>query len=99
VSGVFGVTKEVLDGVERINELLDEVERLRAEWERSREIIESARQMRTAADGYISALEEANKALAEYVNGALEETERLQKVNKEIARAAEVMAQISKTLE
>jgi len=96
---VFGVTKEVLDGVERINELLDEVERLRAEWERSREIIESARQMRTAADGYISALEEANKALAEYVNGALEETERLQKVNKEIARAAEVMAQISKTLE
>ena len=55
--------------------------------------------MRTAADGYISALEEANKALAEYVNGAQEEMERLQKVNKEIARAAEVMAQISKTLE
>ncbi len=47
----------------------------------------------------ISTLEEANKALAECVNGALEEMERLQKVNKEIARAAEVMAQISKTLE
>ena len=85
--------------VERTNELLDEVERLRAEWERSREIIESAKQMRIAADGYISTLEEANKALAECVNGALEEMERLQKVNKEIARAAEVMAQISKTLE
>ncbi len=55
--------------------------------------------MRIAADGYISSLEEANKALAECVNGALEEMERLQKVNKEIARAAEVMAQISKTLE
>ncbi len=55
--------------------------------------------MRIAADGYISTLEEANKALAECVNGALEEIERLQKVNKEIARAAEVMAQISKTLE
>ena len=55
--------------------------------------------MRIAADGYISTLEEANKALAEYVNGALEEMERLQKVNKEIARTAEVMAQISKTLE
>ena len=55
--------------------------------------------MRIAADGYISTLEEANKALAECVNGALEEMERLQKVNKEIARAAEVMAQISKTLE
>ena len=55
--------------------------------------------MRIAADGYISTLEEANKALPECVNGALEEMERLQKVNKEIARAAEVMAQISKTLE
>ena len=99
MSGVLGVTKEVLDGVERINELLDEVERLREEWERSREIIESAKQMRIAADGYISALEDANKALAEYVNGAQEEMERLQKVNKEIARAAEVMAKISKTLE
>ncbi len=93
------MTNEALQAVERINELLDEVERLRQEWKRSREIIESARQMRTAADGYISALEDANKALAEYVNGAQEEMQRLQKVNKEIARAAEVMAQISKTLE
>ena len=93
------VTDEALKAVERTNELLDEVERLREEWERSREMIESAKQMRIAADGYISTLEEANKALAECVNGALEEMERLQKVNKEIARAAEVMAQISKTLE
>ena len=31
--------------------------------------------MRIAADGYISTLEEANKALAECVNGALEEME------------------------
>jgi len=83
----------------KTNAILEEVERLREEWERSREIIESAKQMRIAADGYISTLEEANKALAECVNGALEEMERLQKVNKEIARAAEVMAQISKTLE
>ena len=90
---------EALKAVERTNEPLDKVERLREEWERSREMIESAKQMRIAADGYISTLEEANKALAECVNGALEEMERLQKVNKEIARAAEVMAQISKTLE
>ena len=55
--------------------------------------------MRIDADGYISTLEKANKALAECVNGALEEMERLQKVNKEIARAAEVMTQISKTPE
>ena len=57
---------------------------MRAEWERSREIIESAKQMRIAADGYIATLEEANKALAECVNGALEEMERLQKVNNNI---------------
>ena len=46
------MTDEALQAVERTNELLDEVERLRAEWERSREIIESAKQMRIAADGY-----------------------------------------------
>ena len=97
--GLLAINDEALQAVEHINELLDEVERMRQEWERSRELIESARQMRTSADGYISSLEEANKALAECVNGALEEMERLQKVNKEIARAAEVMAQISKTLE
>ena len=84
---------------EKTNTLLDKVERSREEWERSRELIESAKQMRIAADGYIATLEEANQALAECVNGALEEMERLQKVNKEIARAAEVMAQISRNLE
>ena len=90
---------EALKVVERANELLDEVEGLREERERSREMIESAKQMRIAADGYISTLEKANKALAECVKGALEEMERLQKVNKEIARAAEVMAQVARTLE
>ena len=84
---------------EKTNTLRDKVERSREEWERSRELIESAKQMRIAADGYIATLEEANQALAECVNGALEEMERLQKVNKEIARAAEVMAQISRNLE
>ena len=79
--------------------MLDEVERLREEWEHSRELIESFKQTRIAADDYILTLEKANKALAECVNGALEEMERLQKVNKEIVKAAEVMAQISRTLE
>ena len=84
---------------DKTNTLLDKVERSREEWERSRELIESAKQMRIAADGYIATLEESNQALAECANGALEEMERLQKVNKEIARAAEVMAQISRNLE
>ena len=79
--------------------MLDEVERLREEWEHSRELIESFKQTRIAADDYILTLEKANKALAECVNGALEEMERLQKVNKEIVKAAEVRAQISRTLE
>ena len=35
-------------------------------------MIESAKQMRIAADGYIATLEKANKALAECVNDALE---------------------------
>ena len=64
VGRVREVTNEALDVVERTNELLDEVERLREEWGRSREMIESAKQMRIAADGYISTLEEANRALA-----------------------------------
>ena len=43
--------------------------------------------------------EEAKRLRSEGLKGALEEMERLQKVNKEIARAAEVIVQISKTLE
>ena len=87
---------EALKAVARTNELLNEVERLREEWERSREIIKSAKQMRIAADGYISTLEEVNKALAECVPGVMEEMEEMQKINEEIARAAEVMAKIAK---
>ena len=78
VRNIKGVEWANDKAVERANELLDDVERMREEWERSREIIESAKQMRIAADGYISTLEEANRALAECVNGALEEMERLQ---------------------
>jgi len=52
----------------KTNVILEEVERMRKEWERSNPSIESAKQMRIAADGYISTLEEANKALAECVN-------------------------------
>ena len=39
------MTDEALKAVARTNELLNEVERLREEWERSREMIESAKQM------------------------------------------------------
>ena len=39
------MTDEALKAVERANELLDEVERLREKWKRSRELIESAKQI------------------------------------------------------
>ena len=44
-------------------------------------------------------MQEASRLRSEGVRGALEEIERLQKLSKEIARAAEVTALISKTLE
>ena len=55
--------------------------------------------MRIAAKGYISSLEEANKALAECVTGVLEEMEKMQKINEEIARTAHVITQISKKVD
>ena len=57
------------------------------------------RQMRITAQGYISSLEEANKALAECVDGVLEQTSDMAKINEEIARTTEAMAKIAKGLE
>jgi hypothetical protein len=55
--------------------------------------------MRIAAKGYISSLEEANNALSDCVDGALEQMSDMQKINEEIARTAEAMAKIAKGLE
>ena len=55
--------------------------------------------MRITAQGYISSLEEAKKALAECVDGVLEQTSDMAKINEEIARTAEAMAKIAKGLE
>jgi len=85
--------------VDRTSHLLEEVERLRQEWDRSKEIIESARPMRVAADGYIDSLEQANRSLGDCVNALLEEVERLKKINEEYVRTAEIIAQISKDLD
>ena len=43
-------------------------------------------------------LEEANKALAECVDGVLEQMDDMTKINEEIARTAEAMAKIAKNL-
>ena len=83
----------------KTNAILEEVERMRKEWVRSSAVIESAKQMRIAAKGYISSLEEANKALSECVDGVLKQMDDMTKINEEIARTAEAMAKIAKELE
>jgi len=83
----------------KTNVILDEVERMRKEWECSSAVIESAKQMRIAAKGYISSLEGANRVLSECVDGFLEQINDMTKINEEIARTAEAMAKIAKGLE
>ena len=83
----------------KTNVILEEVERMRKQWERSNPSIESVAQMRIAAKGYICSLEEANKALSECVDGVLEQMSDMAKINEEIARTAEAMAKIAKGLE
>ena len=92
------MTDEALKAVERTNELLDEVERLREEWERSKETIESVNQMRIVADGYIQSLQEANQSLGQCVEGLIDEVDRIQAVNEEVLRTTEAMAKIGKDL-
>ena len=82
----------------KTNVILEEVDRMRKEWERSNPSIESVAQMRMAAKGYISSLEEANKALSECVDGFVEQMNDMTKLNDEIARTAEAMAKIANGL-
>ena len=97
--GLLAINDEAVQAVERTNELLDEVERLREEWERSKETIESVNQMRIVADGYIQSLQEANQSLGQCVEGLIDEVDRIQAVNEEILRTAEAMAKISKNMD
>ena len=83
----------------KTNVILEEVERMRKEWARSSAVIESAKQMRIAANGYISSLEEANRALSECVDGFVEQMNDMTKINDEIARTAEAMAKMANGLE
>ena len=85
--------------IEKTNTILDGVSRLKQEWERSKETIESVNQMRIVADGYIQSLQEANQSLGQCVEGLIDEVDRIQAVNDEILRTAEAMAKISRNLE
>ena len=85
--------------IEKTNTILDGVSRLKQEWERSKETIESVNQMRIVADGYIQSLQEANQSLGQCVEGLIDEVDRIQAVNEEVLRTAEAMAKISRNLE
>ena len=54
--------------------------------------------MRIVADGYIQSLQEANQSLGQFVDGLIDEGDRIQAVNEEILRTAEAMAKIVKGL-
>jgi hypothetical protein len=84
--------------IEKTNTILDGVSRLKQEWERSKDTIESVNQIRIVADGYIQSLQEANQSLGQCVDGLIDEVDRIQVVNEEILRTAGAMAKIGKDL-
>jgi hypothetical protein len=53
--------------VEDTNALLDETDRLKEQWYASKDSIESAKQMRITAQGYIDSMEATQKALSNRV--------------------------------
>ena len=84
--------------VDKTNELLEETERLGDTWHQGKDSTESVRQLRILASGYIASLEKAVSSLGECMNQVLDENERLNYVNQEIARAANVMEELAKGL-
>ena len=86
------------DVIKKTNTILEGVARLREQWDRSRETIDSADEMSNVANAYIRALEDANQSLSDCVNGLIDEVDRIQAVNEEILRTAEAIAKIGKDL-
>ena len=84
--------------VDKTNELLEETERLGDTWHSGKDSTESVRQLRILAGGYIASLERAVSSLGECMNQVLDENERLNYVNQEIARAASAMEELAKGL-
>jgi len=84
--------------VDKTNALLDEVERVGDSWHSGKDSMESARQLRILASGYIQSLEGAVASLGECVNQVLDEHERLNHANRENAAAAEVREELARGL-
>ena len=84
--------------VDATNALLEETERLGDTWHQGKDSTESVRHLRILASGYIASLEKAVSSLGECMNQVLDENERLNYVNQEIARAATIMEELSRGL-
>ena len=84
--------------VDKTNALLEETERLGDTWHQGKDSSESVRQLRILASGYIASLEKAVSSLGKCMNQVLDENERLNYVNQEIARAATIMEELSRGL-
>lgn len=84
--------------VDKTNALPEETERLGDTWHQGKDSTESVRQLRILASGYIASLEKAVSSLGECMNQVLDENERLNYVNQEIARAASAMEELAKGL-
>jgi len=84
--------------VDKTKALLEETERLGDTWHSGKDSTESVRQLRILASGYIASLEKAVSSLGECMNQVLDENERLNYVNQEIARAATIMEELSRGL-
>jgi len=61
------MTDKAFQAVERTNELLDETDKLKDQWYASKDSIESAKQMRITAQGYIDSPKATQQALSNCV--------------------------------
>ena len=84
--------------VGKTNALLDEVERVGDSWHSGKDSMESARQLRILASGYIQSLEGAVASMGECMNQVLDENARLHHANGEIAGADRTMEELARGL-
>ena len=84
--------------VDKTSSLREETELVGDTWHSGKDSTESVRQLRILASGYIASLEKAGSSLGECMNQVLDENERLNYANQEIARAASAMEVLAKGL-
>ena len=84
--------------VDKINALLDEVDRVGDSWHSGKDSTESLRRLRVLASSYIHSLQQAVASMGECVNQTLDENERLVHANQQIAAASVAMEELTRGL-